>query len=165
MIGPNENDAMAGMTPVFCSEGVTVTGSRTTRFSRTIHGVGSYHFIVIIQSARSLGGSICLCYRKRCASGHAIDGLMSMYLSMGANARQFMKLQIYNDTTPTLLLSLYRIGMFDRMLQQRPKKESNAATVALKPRRSSPSTTVLPQNFLILNRNNRGFLLPKIIHP
>ena len=99
MIGPNENDAMAGMTPVFCSFGkespsrvlaLLVSSERYTVLDRE-------HFIVIIPTAPvPFGGAMMFIPVENVVpAGMPIDGLMSMYLSMGATAGQFME-----KTTP-----------------------------------------------------------------
>ena len=103
MIGPNENDAMAGMTPVFCSFGkespsrvlaLLVSPERYTVLDRD-------HFIVIIPTAPvPFGGAMMFVPTENVVpAGMSIDGLMSMYLSMGATAGQFMETHKSTDDT------------------------------------------------------------------
>ena len=103
MIGPNENDAMKGMTPVFCSFGkeapsrvlaLLVSPERYTVLDRD-------HLIVIIPTAPvPFGGAMMFIPVENVVpAGMPIDGLMSMYLSMGATAGQFMKTPASADDT------------------------------------------------------------------
>ena len=103
MIGPNENDAMKGMTPVFCSFGkeapsrvlaLLVSPERYTVLDRD-------HLIVIIPTAPvPFGGAMMFIPVENVVpAGMPIDGLMSMYLSMGATAGQFMKTPAPADDT------------------------------------------------------------------
>jgi uncharacterized membrane protein len=100
MIGPSENDAMKGMMPVFCSFGkdspsrvlaLLVSSERYSVLERD-------HLIVIIPTAPvPFGGAMMFVPVENVVpAGMSIDGLMSMYLSMGATAGQFMK---KNDAT------------------------------------------------------------------
>ena len=104
MIGPNENDAMKGMTPVFCSFGkeapsrvlaLLVSPERYTVLDRD-------HLIVIIPTAPvPFGGAMMFIPVENVVpAGMPIDGLMSMYLSMGATASQFMEKPTSADDAP-----------------------------------------------------------------
>ena len=101
MIGPNENDAMKGMTPVFCSFGtespsrvlaLLVSPERYTVLDRE-------HLIVIIPTAPvPFGGAMMFIPVENVVpAGMPIDGLISMYLSMGATAGQFMETPTSQD--------------------------------------------------------------------
>jgi len=94
MIGPGDNDAMKGMTPVFCSFGrgqpanVLALLVSPERYQLR----DAEYLIVIIPTAPvPFGGAMMfLPVENVRPAGMPIDGLMSMYLSMGATAGQFV---------------------------------------------------------------------------
>jgi uncharacterized membrane protein len=94
MIGPGENDAMKGMTPVFCSFGKDPPSSVLALLVSPLryHVLDREHLIVIIPTAPvPFGGAMMFVPVENVRpAGMSIDGLMSMYLSMGATAGQFV---------------------------------------------------------------------------
>ena len=94
MIGPNENEAMKGMTPVFCSFGNERPSSVLALLvsPERYHVLDREHLIVIIPTAPvPFGGAMMFVPVENVRpAGMSIDGLMSMYLSMGATAAQFV---------------------------------------------------------------------------
>lgn len=94
MIGPGDNDAMKGMTPVFCAFGreqpANVLALLVSPERYQLHDQD--FLIVIIPTAPvPFGGAMMFVPAENVRpAGMSIDGLMSMYLSMGATAGQFM---------------------------------------------------------------------------
>jgi len=94
MIGPSDNDAMKGMTPVFCSFGrdqpSNVLALLVSSEQYRLHDQD--FLIVIIPTAPvPFGGAMMFVPVENVRpAGMSIDGLMSMYLSMGATAGQFV---------------------------------------------------------------------------
>lgn len=97
MLDQGDPESMKGMTPVFCSFGRDQPSSVLALLVSPVRYdlAGREHLIVIIPTAPvPLGGAMMFvpveCVRP---AGMSIDGLMSMYLSMGATAGEFLQPQ------------------------------------------------------------------------
>lgn len=104
MIGPNENEAMKGMAPVFCSFGNDRPSSVLALLvsPQRYQVLDREHLIVIIPTAPvPFGGAMMFVPVENVRpAGMSIDGLMSMYLSMGATAGQFIPPAASANATP-----------------------------------------------------------------
>lgn len=94
MIGPGDNDAMKGMTPVFCSFGRDQPANVLALLvspERYQLRDAEYLIVIIPTAPVPFGGAMMFVPVENVRpAGMPIDGLMSMYLSMGATAGQFV---------------------------------------------------------------------------
>lgn len=97
MIDQKDNEAMKGMSPVFCFFGQQATsGVLALLVSPQVYRVGDKDYVIVIIPTAPVpfGGAMVLvesdCVR---AADMPVDGLMSIYLSMGATAPQFMAVE------------------------------------------------------------------------
>jgi uncharacterized membrane protein len=94
MIGPGDNEAMKGMAPVFCSFGREQPSNVLALLvSPERYKLHDQDFLIVIIPTAPVpfGGAMMFVPVDNVRpAGMSIDGLMSMYLSMGATAGQFV---------------------------------------------------------------------------
>ncbi len=94
MIGPGDNEAMKGMAPVFCSFGREQPSNVLALLvSPERYKLHDQDFLIVIIPTAPVpfgGAMLFVPVENVRPAGMSIDGLMSMYLSMGATAGQFV---------------------------------------------------------------------------